>query len=141
MFLLRHHHVNELYLDRETPVYQQTAHYPFMHYTVLLFGSFFPYFTVAIYIFSCCIFFQFTLFSCCIFFTLHHFYAVLFCVLIFSCCTISTLYLFYAVLCSCCTILILYFVCVALFLCTALFHVALLHVAKFSFCILLFLLS
>ena len=62
-------------------------------------------------------FFHVPLFSC-TFFILHHFHAALFCVVIFPCCT---------------------FFRVALFLCIALFHDALLHVAIFSFCILLLL--
>ena len=59
----------------------------------------------------------------------------------FLCINFFMLHYFHVVPFLCCTILILYFVCVALFLCTALFHVALLHVAKVSFCILLLLLS
>ena len=62
------------------------------------------------------IFFHVTLFSYCTFFILRHFHAPLFCVTIFLCCT---------------------FFRVALFICIALFHVALLHIATFSFCILL----
>ena len=140
MFLLRYHHVNELYLDPETPVYQQTANYPFMHYTVLLFGSFFH---ILLWQFT---FFRVAFFSIYTLFMLYFFHTAPFLCRTFLCINFfmlhySTLYLFYVALCSCCTILILYFVCVALFLCTALFHVALLHVAKFSFCILLLLLS
>ena len=141
MFLLRHHHVNELYLDPKTPVHQRAANYQFVHYTALFLGIFFLYFTVADYAFFMLHFFHTTLFSCCTLLMLHHFHVILFSTLIFSCCTICTLSFFHVALCSYCTILILYFVCVALFLCTALFHVALLHVAKFLFCIFLLLLS
>ena len=74
--------------------------------------AFFPYFNVAIYIFSCCILFMLH------FFILHNFYIVIFCVATFSCCT---------------------FFRVALFLCIALFHVALFHVPMFSFWIFLLL--
>ena len=98
MFLLRHHHVNELYLDPETQVYQQTANYPFMHYTVLFLGIFSIFYCDNLHFFVLH-FFQFTLFSCFILFTLHHFYVALFCGLNFSCWTISTLFLFYVALC------------------------------------------
>ena len=98
MFLLRHHHVNELYLDPETPVYQQTANFQFMYYTVLFLGIFSIFYCGNLHFFVLH-FFQFTLFSCFILFTLHHFYVALFCGLNFSCWTISTLFLFYVALC------------------------------------------
>ena len=133
MFLLRHHHVNELYLDPKTPVHKRMANYQFVHYIALFLGIFFY---ISLW--------QFILFSYYTLFMLHFvdaapFHVILLCALIFSCYTISTLSFFHVALCSYCTIL--YFVCVALFLCTALFHVALLHIAKCSFCILLLLLS
>ena len=84
-------------------VRQRTARCPFVDYSaVYYFCAFFPYFTVAIYIFSCCTFF-----------IMHHFHVALFCVAIILCYT----FFMYCTI-SCCTFL---------------------HVAKFSFCILLLL--
>ena len=57
-------------------------------------------------------------FSCCTFFVLNHFIVALFCVVIFSCST---------------------FFRIALCLRIAIFYIALLHLAMFSFCIFLFL--
>ena len=69
-------------------VRQRTARYPFVDYSaVYYFCAFFPYFTVAIYIFSCCTFF-----------IMHHFHVALFCVAIISCYT----FFMYCTI-SCCT--------------------------------------
>ena len=90
-------------LHQHVTVRQRTARYPFVDYSaVYYFCTFFPYFTVAIYIFSCCTFF-----------IMHHFHVALFCVAIILCYT----FFMYCTI-SCCTFL---------------------HVAKFSFCILLLL--
>ena len=69
-------------------VRQRTARCPFVDYSaVYYFCAFFPYFTVAIYIFSCCTFF-----------IMHHFHVALFCVAIISCYT----FFMYCTI-SCCT--------------------------------------
>ena len=70
------------------------------------------------------IFFHVGLFSCCTLFSFHFCHTAP-----FPCCTFSCNNLFMLHFFSCCT----------LFLCIALFHVALLQVVMFSFCILLLL--
>ena len=98
MFLLRHYHINDLYLDAETPVHQQTANYPFIHYIVLFLGVFSIFYCGNLYFFVLH-FFQFTLFSCCILFTLHHFHVVP-----FLCYTLFMLHNFNFGFCLCCTL-------------------------------------
>ena len=95
--------------------------------------------------FSMLHFFRVALFSCCTFFMLHFSHVARFCVVIFSCytflcCIISTLYLFHHFL-HIAQLSFCIFFRVALFSCIALFHIALLHVRKFSICILLLLYS
>ena len=74
---------------------------------------------------------------------LPHFFCIsLWQFIFFSCCTLSMLHFFYTAPFTCCTFLcnnlfMLHFFRVTLFFCIVLFHVALLRVALFSFCILL----
>ena len=89
---------------------QRIIRYLFEHYNALFLCTFSVFYSANLYFFMLH-FFHVAFFACCTFFILHHFHVALFCVEIFSCST--------------------------LFLCVALFHVALLHIAMFSFCILL----
>ena len=106
MFLLRHHHANELYLDPKTPVHKRMANYQFVHYIALFLGIFFyislwqfilfSYYTLFMLHFVDAAPFPCHTFMCINFFMLHYFHVVL-----FPCCTLFILHNF--VFCLCCT--------------------------------------
>ena len=107
MFLLRHHHVNELYLDPKTPVHKRMANYQFVHYIALFLGIFFyislwqfilfSYYTLFMLHFVDAAPFPCHTFMCINFFMLHYFHVVL-----FPCCTLFIWHNF--VFCLCCTL-------------------------------------